>query len=87
MPARRSIRWPVWMAVSIVLGASGAGCSDPCEAAAPSSLHCCDHSCDDDVLIQPVCTASGWGCPQGSVSFADCPGPRVCMGPLPGPGP
>jgi hypothetical protein len=81
------------MAFFVVAGASGAGCSDqpgvpdagPPVCATPATLQCCEHDCDNDVFTSPVCTESGWSCPQDYVSSTYCPGPRFCLGPLPGP--
>ena len=81
------------MAFFVVLGASGAGCSNqPGDGdagihacATPATLECCEHDCDNDVSASPVCTESGWSCPPDYVSSTYCPGPRFCLGPLPGP--
>ena len=72
-----------WIAAAVVLGAAIASCNDRCPT--PIAFHCCQGGCIGDVPAEPVCTASGWACPEGSVSFDTCPGPRICMGALPGP--
>jgi hypothetical protein len=55
--------------------ATGAFCADA------GQLACCVGGCDGDTVATPVCDASGWQCPGGSVSSAECPGSRFCLGP------
>jgi len=68
----------------LALGACGAG--EEFGAAAGSfcadagQLACCVGGCDGDTMATPICDASGWQCPGGSVSSAECPGPRFCLG-------
>jgi len=64
------------------LGPTGGTCRG---APVPATLRCCSPNCDSDITPDPVCSDAGWACPPDSVSFDDCPGPRVCMGALPGP--
>lgn len=80
MTGQPRIRWLGLLVPAMAL----VGCEDVCDSA-PPRIDCCDHGCGDDVIKLPICDESGWHCPPGSVSRDQCPGPRFCMGPLPGP--
>jgi hypothetical protein len=54
--------------------ATGAFCADA------GQLACCVGGCNGDTVTAPICDASGWQCPGGSVSSAACPGSRFCLG-------
>jgi hypothetical protein len=63
----------------------GPGCPVACDSAAEPE--CCQGGCDSDVLVRAECRQGTWTCPDRSVSFATCPGARICLGPLPRPPP
>ena len=47
-----------------------------------TTLSCCEHDCDNDVLRDPSCVNGEWVCPPDYVSSTYCPGPRFCQGPM-----
>src|SRR5262249_33354813 len=56
-------------------GSTGAFCTDA------GRLECCVGGCFGVTVAAPICDASGWQCPGGSVLRASCPD-RFCLGPL-----
>lgn len=57
-------------------GSTGAFCTDA------GRLECCVGGCFGVTVAAPICDASGWQCPGGSVLRASCPDPRFCTGPV-----
>ena len=60
-------------------GPLDAGTGNPCDNGTPG-FTCCVAECTNHVTTSPFCDASGWHCPAGSVSPADCPGQPFCLG-------
>ncbi|HZW89821.1 MAG TPA: hypothetical protein VFF12_12140 [Myxococcaceae bacterium] len=55
-----------------------AGTGNPCDNA--PGFFCCVAACANHVTTSPFCDGSGWHCPAGSVSPADCSGQPFCLG-------
>ena len=59
-------------------GPLDAGTGNPCDN--NPGFTCCVIGCANHVTTSPFCDGSGWHCPTGSVSPADCPGQPFCLG-------
>ena len=70
-PGPRFCQGPLWRPPDAGIGNS---CDDY------PGFGCCVLACTNDVTTSPVCDASGWHCPAGSVSPEDCPGQPFCLG-------
>ena len=57
-------------------GTTGTFCTDA------GRLQCCMGGCEGTTLAAPICDASGWQCPGGSVLEASCPEAGFCVGPV-----